>query len=311
MLTSLLESNPRNSCVIHILTDGISRDDVVRFNKLSRHYDAQIEVTTIPQALIDDLPKRIGKWPRSICFRLLAPDLLPPDIERVIYLDCDITVDTDLMPLWETDLGGMPCGAVTEEEGPDSDLILNLSTIIPELYPMERYFNSGVLLMNLRMFRTKQLHAKALRYIKEIGNILQCPDQDALNIVLSQQCRPLSLKWNVQSRFFIKSYYEMLPSDKREEMRTIALRRISGIIHFTGEKHPWDKDALLFHPFWYLWYRALRRSPWHKSCPLIQPSSYRKALAIYKLKLLRRIGLSCPYDTIWIDTSVRGFASQG
>lgn len=311
MLTSLLESNPHNHCIIHILTDGIGQDDRARFNSLAANHHCQINITNIPQTLIDDLPERIGKWHRSICFRLLAPDLLPSDIERVIYLDCDITVDTDLMPLWETVLGGMPCGAVTEEEGPDSDLMHYLSEIIPGLDLSQRYFNSGVLLMDLRMFRTKQLHAKALRYIKEFGNMLQCPDQDALNIVLSQQCRPLSLKWNVQSRFFIKSYYEMLTSDKREMMRAIALRRISGIIHFTGEKHPWDKDALLFHPFWYLWYRALRRSPWHTSCPLIQPSSYRKALAIYKLKLLRRIGLSSPYDTIWIDTSVRAFASQG
>ena len=310
MLTSLLESNPHNSFVIHIMTDGIGQEDCARFDRLVRRYKCQIETITIPQTLIDYLPDHIGKWPRSICFRLLAPDLLQPDVKRIIYLDCDITVDADLMPLWETDLEGMPCGAVTEEEGPDSALMLHACKAVADLDPSLRYFNSGVLLMDISMFRTQRLHVKALECIREKSHLLQCPDQDALNIVLRQQCKPLPLRWNVQSRFFIKSYFAMLPALKRDMMRTIAQRKISGIIHFTGEKHPWDKDALLFHPFWYLWYRALRKSPWHKSCPLIRPSSLRKALAISKLKLLRRLGFRSSYDTIWIDTTVSALTSQ-
>ena len=214
MLTSVLESNPRNRFVIHILTDGLSEEDTLRFHQLSARYGCIIDIHTLTPQHLSGLPERIGKWPRSICFRLFAPDILPPEVTRVIYLDCDIIVDTDLAPLWQTDLTGMACGAVTEEEGHNSDLMLGVLNVVHNLDPGRRYFNSGVMVMDFAMIRAAGLHHKALELIRRKGSSLSCPDQDALNIVMRHQWKELSLRWNVQSRFFLKNYFKLLLSAK-------------------------------------------------------------------------------------------------
>ncbi len=303
MLTSVLESNPRNRFVIHILTDGLSDEDTLRFHQLSARYGCIIDIHTLTPQHLSGLPERIGKWARSICFRLFAPDILPPEVTRVIYLDCDIIVDTDLAPLWQTDLTGMACGAVTEEEGLNSDLMLGVLNVVHNLDPGRRYFNSGVMLMDFDMIRASGLHHKALDLIRRKGSSLSCPDQDALNIVMRHQWKELSLRWNVQSRFFLKNYFKLLRDEDRELMLAIASRRLRGIIHFTGTTHPWDKDSLQFHPFWYKWDRHLRRSPWRKNCRITHAPTLRSRIAINKLKFMRRFGIPSTYDLIWIDTA--------
>lgn len=303
MLTSVLESNPRNRFVIHILTDGLSEEDTLRFHQLSARYGCIIDIHTLTPQHLSGLPERIGKWPRSICFRLFAPDILPPEVTRVIYLDCDIIVDTDLAPLWQTDLTGMACGAVTEEEGHNSDLMLGVLNVVHNLDPGRRYFNSGVMVMDFAMIRAAGLHHKALELIRRKGSSLSCPDQDALNIVMRHQWKELSLRWNVQSRFFLKNYFKLLRDEDRELMLAIASRRLRGIIHFTGTKHPWDKDSLHFHPFWYKWDRHLRRSPWRKNCRITHAPTLRSRIAINKLKFMRRFSIPSTYDLIWIDTA--------
>lgn len=303
MLTSVLESNRHDRLVIHILTDGFSDGDMNRFLCLPDKYNCEIDVIHIPQEKLAELPEKIGQWPRAICFRLLAPDLLPHDIDRVIYLDCDIIVDTPLRPLWETDLDGMACGAVTEEEGHNSDLMIGVLNVVHNLDPRQRYFNSGVMVMDLSAIRSQGLHTKALDLIKRLGERLSCPDQDALNIVMRHRWMPLPLRWNVQSRFFVKCFFKLLHDPERIMIREIAAKRTRGIIHYTGCKHPWNRDSFLFHPLWYLWDKSLRRSMWRKTCPISRPDSWRQRMAIRKLKLLRRLGISSSYDSLWIPTA--------
>jgi lipopolysaccharide biosynthesis glycosyltransferase len=43
--------------------------------------------------------------------RFLIPDLLPPEIDRVIYLDQDVLVLKDLTALWEINMDGYPIAA--------------------------------------------------------------------------------------------------------------------------------------------------------------------------------------------------------
>ena len=53
------------------------------------------------------------RYPIAVYYRLLVPHLLPPEIERVVYLDCDTLVINSLAPLWEMDLHGMAYAAAS------------------------------------------------------------------------------------------------------------------------------------------------------------------------------------------------------
>lgn len=305
MLTSLLRSNPHNHIHVHILTEGLSKEETQRFDKLSKKYDCTIDIHTVSPEQLKGIPEKIGKWPRSTCFRLLAPDLLPDDVTRVIYLDCDIIVDTDLMPLWNYDLSGMAIGAVTEEEGNNSVLINGIKELFNNGDLPQKYFNAGVMVMDLKQIRASRLHHKAIQLIKEHQENLLYPDQDALNIALCNNWKPIPLKWNIQGCFFQRITFTLLHDNERKMMVDIANRRSGGIFHFTGRTHPWDRNTFLFHPLWYLWDRALHRSLWNKTCPINRPGSAKMSMAIYKLKLMRRFGIPSIYDTPWIKTAYK------
>ena len=117
--------------------------------------------------------------------RLFIPDLLPKDIDKVLYLDTDIIVYRDISDLWNIDISDYPIGAVT-------DPILkkyHREYDIPESTPL---FNAGILVMNLKKWREKDLGKKALDYSVKTGH----NDQIALNKLIGGNYFELDPRWN-------------------------------------------------------------------------------------------------------------------
>src|SRR5262245_22172843 len=93
--------------------------------------------------------------------RLLIPDLFPTSVEKVLYLDADCVVVGDLLALWHFDMGSAaiaavhdPVGATMEREGG-----INLDE--------KTFVNSGVMLMNLMVWRREGLAATAIAFAKK------------------------------------------------------------------------------------------------------------------------------------------------
>ena len=149
--------------------------------------------------------------------RFLAPDVLPRDIGRVIYLDCDLVVVDDVLPLWNTDLRGAAVGAVADCDwtaGAAENRLTRLG--IPRRHV---YVNSGVLVMDLDRWRRERLGERLFRFIEAKGASLAYHDQDALNAVLHSEIALLDRRWNVQvmmfSRWIPPGASRRLPRDPR------------------------------------------------------------------------------------------------
>ncbi len=133
-------------------------------------------------------------------FRCLLADLLPADVTRVIYLDADTLVRSDLTALWRTDLAGAPVGAVVDSLGTVRGAIdrwreLGLDGDSP-------YFNSGVLLIDLAAWRARDAGWAAVRrsaadrdHLLAAGRWPQ-HDQYGLNVVFHRRWRHLAPTWN-------------------------------------------------------------------------------------------------------------------
>jgi lipopolysaccharide biosynthesis glycosyltransferase len=173
-----------------------------------------IGLTTIKVdiAPLRDLPTT-KFWSVAIYARLLIPNLLPP-IDRVLYLDADCVVVGDLTALWRMDMGSAAVAGVRDltaaylEKNPDIDV--------------ERYVNSGVLLMNLPVWRRDYLTEALLTYIRE--HTPSFVDQSAINAVLADVILILAEDYNL-----------MLGQTRRRLMQWTPPR----IIHFTGTLKPW------------------------------------------------------------------------
>ena len=184
-------------------------------------------------------------------YRLLLPELISSEFEKLIYLDCDLVVNRDLNKLWEIDLEKNYLLAVPEIRFP------YMSQILPNFdklgLPSDcKYFNAGVLLINLEKWRTDQIGLKAIEYVEQNLEHILFHDQDALNVVLAGQWGELEPKWNQTP--FIHDYSSWKDSPFDEEAFNDAINKPC-IIHFASRFKPWntyqygEQDKKLFHKY--------------------------------------------------------------
>ena len=180
------------------------------------------------------------RYTEAASFRLLLPELLP-DLDRILYLDCDIIVRQDLARLWrETELGDNYMGVVYEAAIEGQAERFRAIGCDPA-----RYFNSGFLLMNLATMRAEKVSERLLEACRV--PYLEFPDQDALNQVCLGRVLPLSPLYNSIRTFFIPKYKPDFVRQYDEALWEQVQRE--GTIHYTGGK-PWELFTVQFRVWW-------------------------------------------------------------
>ena len=155
--------------------------------------------------------------------RLLIPRLVT-DVARVLYLDADILVLGRLDSLWNEDLRGAPVGAVLD--GMDERLQAG-DPSLAGLPRVRRYFNSGVMLIDLEAWRDFEITERAIDYLRRCPQA-RYPDQDALNWALDGDWIELDPRWNCQAHLHNQDLVRM-PPEKRPH-----------ILHFVTAGKPWN-----------------------------------------------------------------------
>ena len=203
-------------------------------------------------------------------YRLLIPELLPKQFEKVIYLDCDLVVRGDLEQLWEIDLEENYVLAAQDTWIPyvsSTTGLLNYQDL--GISPNSKYFNSGVLVINLKKWRTDNIGAKAINYFKQNTKYVRWPDQDVLNALFAGQWGELDPRWNC-SPVSVYSYTSWQDSPFSEEVYNNLIRD-PYIIHYVSSAKPWtSRHTLLKEHFfeyvdltaWSGWRFTFRRRFW-------------------------------------------------
>lgn len=187
--------------------------------------------------------------------RLMAVHVLPPEVERVLYLDADLVVVGDLAELWRTDLQDMALAAVPDPWGQFRKADLGIP-------PHAAYVNAGVTLMNLDYWRRHDVAERLVAFIEARGSGLMFHDQDAINAVLHDAIRPVDFRWNFQARM-----YKIDPRDPAAPPRAAVRAAMpqAAIIHYNGRQKPWHFMATVARKG--LYRRYLRRTAWRDSKP--------------------------------------------
>ena len=267
---------------IYLLTEGLSAENEAVLRDLVTTNGGTIDVCLVPSDIVKYFPmSKLASSHISIAtyYRLFITSLLPDDVSRVIYLDCDMVITGSLDELWNTSIDGYALGAVYQNNG-WSDHVKSWERLnIPR---KEGYFNAGGLLMNLEFLRKDNFQEKAIHYINDnISNIVS-HDQDVLNALYYKKVKPLSCRWNYIPLFMKKLNSSMFPAkfDYIEDAKVVGNRPI--VIHYVSKPKPWQFGCI--HKFKSEYYKYLSYTPWRLYRPRFIFRSFIQDVVVPKLK---------------------------
>lgn len=177
------------------------------------------------------------KFPRSAYYRLMAHKYLPEDMDRILYLDVDIVVDKNIYEdFYSVDFDGNYLIATSHNPNPDYCNMLTPEIVNLESAARGEYFNSGVLIMNLDLFRkniTLDDYNRAYASCEK-ANLEIFYDQGLLNYMFSDKTKYFS------SMDFNYRYSIPIQNKKRLEPGRVYKK---SVLHYTGmcqPYKPWD-----------------------------------------------------------------------
>lgn len=130
--------------------------------------------------------------------RIFIPQLLN-DVKRVLYVDGDTLFNGSAEELFDIDLCGKPFALGVDCVPYSYCKVINMS-------PCKIYFNSGVMLIDLDVWRSHNCTERFLNELQHPAGPNPLGDQDIFCRVFNDEIALLPPKWNFISHFFLFSY---------------------------------------------------------------------------------------------------------
>lgn len=260
-IVSLMENLPKEEKVrVYILTAGLNRDNVARLQSLERYSNLCIVFIHMGEQF-NNFP--VGaSWSTPTYYRLVLSSVLPPDVERALYVDIDVVFNKNIAPMYYSEFHHcLIAGVFTTEHLPDT--IFERWKKEMDLGREATYINAGVILYNIKGIREEQFDPYVLSYAQENIHHLSWQDQDVLNKCYQGRILLLHPMWNICDGAIWSIRWENLRRFKQNPLTEKELLEAAtqpGIIHYWGLPKPWHPNSIrhdygLFNKYW-------RLSPW-------------------------------------------------
>lgn len=226
MRSVCLTSTRRGDIVFHICHDGLSSEHRAALEAITAEFGAQLRDYALQDHATFNTVARslpVAKRLHSVIYaRMLLDLLLPADVERVIYLDCDTMVIAPIENLWDIDLGNNTIGAVADGwalfQMGGRDMV-EKKGLFDTAQP---YFNSGVLLIDRARYAAADIPGRIAQMAADGILSRLYYDQDMLNLIFAENWRALDWRFNV--------------IDPRPPHQAMGVK----ILHYTGKRRPWN-----------------------------------------------------------------------
>lgn len=251
-IVSLLEnSQDAEEINIYVINIGISDRHKNDLLHLVKNYGRNLvflddlNVEEITQTKI-----HVGRWHISTFSRLFLLHVLPPDLDKVIYIDCDMIIRHSLQPLWNLDMEGAWCMSADDCRGKmyRENIGISYDSI---------YTNNGLMVINLEAWRRNDVEDKFVDFINKYHGDITYMDQGVLNGVFQplKKVKLLPISYNAQTVCYNLGYEGLQACRKpvwaytKEEFNKGIADPV--IVHFTScfmsGTRPWFKKD--HHPY--------------------------------------------------------------
>ena len=225
MLSSASAHIAAGACMdAYVLDDGLTADGK---SKVAASLSPTVRLHWRHAPTLKGLPIW-GRMSPTTYQKLMLSDWIPDSVSRVIWLDCDLLVLDDLSKIWREELNGCVALAVQDKRVP---LVSSRFGVAGwrdlGLAPGTKYFNAGVMVIDLDKWRAHNVGHQAVKYLEDYKDRVYFWDQEALNAVLADQWGELDSRWNWHPAL---DQLTGLPNQSPPS---------PSIVHFNGNLKPW------------------------------------------------------------------------
>ncbi len=269
-ILSLLENNrEEDEITVYLLDNHLSEENRQKLRSITEAHGRNlifVNVDQVEQLLRDngiEFTNYDGQFTLTYFFRLWMDQLVPEEVKRLIYLDCDTLIVDSLRPLYDLPLTDQQALAAM------ADCTRNEYKDQIKLSRTDNYYNSGVLLMDLVAWKKLRCSERILDHMQQVRAIYPLPDQDLINVVLKDNIRKGPLRFNLQSpnRMFptwdaITTAYALKEEYYYGKREHDEAQKHPAVLHFSGMSfnRPWFANSN--HPDRKLYRSYYARSPW-------------------------------------------------
>jgi len=231
MRSVCLFTHRREELAFHLLHRTLTDEHRADLARIQEEFPVRLEWYDLDQSeMFSDIAARMPENKRLsniVYARLMIDRLVAPDVERILYLDCDMLVRDDIAYLFELDLGANAIAAVRDTMGAfiagGRDLVNNRDLFNTADY----YFNAGMLVIDVAKWRDADIIGR-MEEANRTGVMQRIYyDQDLLNLIFKNQWFKLDWRWNT--------------IDARHPHEGLD----PAILHYTGERKPWGLFATI------------------------------------------------------------------
>ena len=235
MLYSLSQHN--ENLKIYIIYNSLTAEQI---EELDLYVNQKCNAELYPilaDGYFKDVPLSEQYGKPELYFRLLAPYILPQELERVLYMDADMIVNSSLEDFYNQDFDGAYAAVVKDRFGFCDEVVAQKKKLGME--DEDVYFNSGLILFNMKLFRENITFDDIMKTIEVHREDLFYFDQDILNCLLLNNKKLCDVKYNFQAYPF-------------EELTLSEIESTTVILHYTDRPKPWNSSysGKLAYMYW-------------------------------------------------------------
>ena len=237
MASVLVNTKVPQKIQFYLIDDEIQPENKEKITKTVQNLGGNIEFIKIKNSRLEDCYVS-GELSRASYFRLDIANILDENIEKIIYLDCDLLVYDDIEKMWQLDMGGKPVAATCDLGIMASARVRKQKNKFIGLPFDAPYFNAGVLIMDLKKWRDGN-YAEAIIALAT-QNKYPNHDQDALNKFFMNNWQEIPLRWDVIPPVFNLFLKILNKPDLRK--KAIEAKLNPAIFHYAGGYKPWEYE---------------------------------------------------------------------
>jgi lipopolysaccharide biosynthesis glycosyltransferase len=295
-ILSLFENNKSiDELFVYVLTSDASDENKRRIQEISKNYNREIEFI--------DAKDKIESFAKSMelrsfrgsfgAYSSLIMDQIFKELDKLLVIDSDTLVVGSLEKLWMVNIDNELAAAVPEiglyakkSSSEDFDI----------LYMSNYYFNTGVILYNLKKWREDKIHKILKTKIKDYGKEFKVVDQSIMNYAINDKIARLHLKYNYYTAVHGISFKTLCRHFSQKKVISkeefYEARNNTVIIHFVGFpfERPWYKNGVT--PYNAIYSQYLKKTPWASEPLESLPKSNSFIFGLYDFgsMFLRKLG---------------------